>query len=248
MALEARADFTLGVQRLLGYACKPGRNKGSLTQVPTSPLLGAVPTLLLTLKGRLAVVVRLFPSSARSHANPAESANWSLRFLKKRWFPAPVPSAGNAHQTQLAASISVFPGHRTSMDSGIAGAFGNLTARQPNPTDSCCLTRTNTQKTKIKQKSKQASKHASKTNCKPPGRLFLLQSIRGSAGIGSSAWSHLTHPPLALCANSQNVWRRASILLSATLRSLAPAQDPTSCFLKIVKPTNSLRPDRDPTV
>ena len=26
-------------------------------------------------------------------------------------------------------------------------------------------------------------------NCKPPGRLFLLQSIKGSAGIGSSAWS-----------------------------------------------------------
>ena len=25
--------------------------------------------------------------------------------------------------------------------------------------------------------------------CKPPGRLFLLQSIKGSAGIGSSAWS-----------------------------------------------------------
>ena len=50
------------------------------------------------------------------------------------------------------------------------------------------------------------------STCKPPGRLFLLQSIKGFAGIGSSACStrgaHIScTPPWHFVPTAQNAWR-----------------------------------------
>ena len=64
--------------------------------------------------------------------------------------------------------------------------------------------------------------------------------------------THLMHQPWHFVPTSKMYGSELLYSSGPPLRSLAPAQDPTSgsplIFLKIVKPTNSLRPDRDPTV
>ena len=76
---------------------------------------------------------------------------------------------------------------------------------------------------------------------------MVIANLRG-AFSSFKALKGLRESVLGTLCQLQNAW----LFLYCSrppLRSLAPAQDPASYFfLKIVKPTNSLSPDRDPTV